>query len=67
MSYICRRVYQGLLKLLDVERNKKGHESTSRRDQKDHYPKKSRGIGTLVEFVALGREVDLQGIIISWL
>ena len=64
MLSLYRRVYQGLLKLLDIERNKKRHESASKKDLEDHYPKKSREVGTLVEYVVLGQEVDLQGIII---
>ena len=63
MSYLCRRVYQGLLKLLDIDRNKKGHGSASKTNLEDHYPRKSREVGTLVKYVTLGQEVDLQGII----
>lgn len=63
-EYLCillllkhRRVYQGLQKLLDVSNKSKSHESASRNQSS----KKARDIGKLVESVALGKEIDLNG------
>ena len=58
----CRRVYRGLLKLLDAESDNKAQSTTSGKMSGHHSSKLVRGVGTLVRYVALGQEVDLEGI-----
>lgn len=59
MYCIIRRVYQGLQKLLDVNNESKGHKPASA--SRNQSSRKARGIGKLVEFVALGKEINLDG------
>ena len=56
---INRRVYQGLQKLLEVNNeNKNQQQKAASRNQSS---KKARDIGKLVELVALGKEISLNG------
>lgn len=51
-----RRVYQGLQKLLEMNNKSKSQKPASNQSSK-----KARDIGKLVEFVALGKEIDING------
>ena len=55
---MIRRVYQGLQKLLDVNNKSKGHKTASA--SRNQSSKKARGIGKLVELVALGKKINLD-------
>ena len=52
-----RRVYKGLLKLLDANSAKKEQESTSNAKKS----RKPRPISKLVTHIALGNEIKIQG------
>ena len=53
-------MYQGLLKLLNVNNERKG--PASRKSSGRHFSKQSREIRKLVQYVALGSEIELEGI-----
>ena len=58
MHFNIRRVYKGLLNLLDANSVKKGQESTSNTKKSSRKPKK---ISELVTHIALGSQIKSQG------
>ena len=55
-------MYQGLQKLLDISSDEIVQKSESKQDSKHHSSRTSRPVSKLVRHVALGEEIDLDGI-----